>query len=50
MEFTTPIYKTKTKSHIACPALQKLLTVPKGFKNLLSFPGYQDLVLQEALC
>lgn len=38
MEFTTPIYKTKTKPHIACkthPALQKLLIVPDGFKNLL---------------
>lgn len=31
MEFTTPIYKTKTKAHIAFPALQKLLSVPEGF-------------------
>lgn len=33
MEFTTPIYKTKTKAHIAFPALQKLLIVPEGFKK-----------------
>ena len=31
MEFTTPIYKTKTKTHIACLVLQKLLRVPEGF-------------------
>lgn len=56
MEFTTPIYKTKAKPHRACPALQKLLIVPEGFKkpalvsSVLGPCPSGNLVLTQLIC